>query len=130
MNIEKILNELKFSDRNTQIICSVPHAGLKSRIHTVGQVKENTPGIVLGDREPYLREQTIGTFISELNTFGQRFQENDFLIQSAFELSDEEYELRYYKLTSIKAKAGEIVLLSKESELSELREIHQEPELE
>jgi len=130
MNVESIFNELKFADKNAQMICSVSNVALKSRIYVVGQVQENIPGVVLGDREPYLREQTLGTFIDELRTFGPEFLENDFLIESTHELSEEAYEVRYYKLTHIKIEAREIVLHSEDGELHELREIHQEPECE
>ena len=128
MNIESILNELKFADKNAQMICTVPSAGLKSRIYVVGQVQENVPGVVLGNRDPYLREKTLGTFIDELKTFGPEFLENDFLMESTHKLSEEEYDVCYYKLTHIKVVTGEIVLHSEEGELCELREIHQEPE--
>jgi hypothetical protein len=130
MNIENILNELKFADEDAQMICMIPSAGIKSRIYIVGQVQENIPGVVLGDREPYLREKTLGTFIEELKTFCTDFLHNDFLIESTHELCEKEYEIRYYKLTHIKVDSGEIVLHSKDGELRELREIHQEPEIE
>lgn len=114
MKIEGMLKKLKFADENTQMICSVPSEGLKSRIYVVGQVLENTPGVVLGEREPILREKSVGTFVKELKTFGPRFKENDFLMASTHELSDHEYEVRYYKLSHITVEAGVVVLLSKE----------------
>ena len=130
MNIKNILDKLKFSDDNAQMICVVPNAGLTSRIYVVGQVLENIPGVVLGDREPYLREKTVGTFKEELQTFGAQFDENDFLMEFTHEINVEMYELRYYKLTHIKIEDGEVVLHSEEGELQNLRELHQEPECE
>jgi hypothetical protein len=130
MKIESILNELKSADETAPMICLVPSAGLKSRIYVVGQVQENVPGVVLGDREPYLREKTVGTFINELKTFGSKFVSNDFLMESTHEVNAENYELRYYKLTHIEFEAGEVVLKSNEGELQELREVHQEPDCE
>ena len=94
MNIENILNELKFADEDAQMICTVPSAGIKSRIYVVGQVKENVPGVILGDREPYLREKTLGTFIEELKTFGTDFLHNDFLIESTHELCEQRGPIR------------------------------------
>ena len=130
MKIKNILDELKFIDESAQMICVVPSAGLRSRIYIVGQVLENIPSVVLGDREPHLREKTVGTFKEELNTFGPRFKENDFLMESTHEINEEMYEVRYYKLTHIKNVGGEVVLHSEEGELQELRETYQEPECE
>jgi hypothetical protein len=130
MNIESILDELKFAPEEDQMTCVVPSAGIKSRIGAVGQVKRNMPGVMLGNREPYLREKTVGIFREELATFGSNFDDNDFLMQSTYEINEEIYELRYYKLTHIKVEAKEVVLHSAEGELEELRETHQEPECE
>ncbi|MDW6004427.1 hypothetical protein [Vibrio mangrovi] len=130
MNIENILNELNFADESLPMICSVPSVGLKSRIYIVGQVQENIPGVIIGDREPYLREKTLGVFKDELKTFGPRFLKSDFLMESTHEFNEEEYEVRYYELTHIKIEAGEVVLLSEKDELFELREIHRKPEYE
>ncbi len=130
MKIKNILDELRFADESAQMICIAPSAGLKSRIYVVGQVLENIPGVVLGEREPHLREKTVGTFIEELKTFGVQFEENDFLMESTHEINEETYEVRYYKLTHIKNEDGEVVLHSEDGELQELREIHQEPECE
>ena len=130
MNIESILNELKFADENAQMICVVPSAGISSRIYVVGQVIENMPGVVLGDREPHLREKTVGIFKEELNTFDAQIAENEFLIEYTHEVNKEIYDLRYYKLTHIRVEAGEVVLHSEEDELHELRETHQNPECE
>ena len=130
MKIKNILDELRFADENAQMICVAPSAELKSRIYVVGQVLENIPGVVLGDREPHLREKTVGTFREELKTFGPQFEENDFLMESTHEINEETYEVRYYKLTHIKHEGGEVVLRSEVGELQKLREIHQEPECE
>ena len=130
MNIKNILDELKFADENAQMICVAPSAELRSRIYVVGQVLENIPGVVLGEREPHLREKTVGTFREELKTFGAQFEENDFLMESTHEINEEIYEVRYYKLTHIRHEGGEVVLHSEVGELQELREIHQEPECE
>lgn len=128
MKIRNILNELKLADENAQILCSVPSVGLESRIYIVGQVHTNVPGVTLGDRELHLREKSVGAFISELKTFGSRFQESEFLMESTHDLNEEEYEVRYYKLTHIKISAREVVFHSEEGEVLELREVHREPE--
>lgn len=130
MNINNILDELKYIDDNAQMLCVAPSAGLSSRIYVVGQVLENIPGVVLGDREPFLREKTVGTFKDELRTFGEQFAKNDFLMESTCEINEEVYQFRYYKLTHIKSEGGEVVLHSEEGEIQELREIHQDPECE
>jgi hypothetical protein len=57
MKIKNILDELKFVDENAQMLCVAPSAELRSRIYLVGQVLENIPGVVLGEREPHLREK-------------------------------------------------------------------------
>jgi len=130
MKIGHILNKLKFTEESAKLICSIPEADINSRIYVVGQVKENTPGVTLGNREPHLREKNIGTFVEELKTFGNNFQNNEFLIETLHELNEESYEFRYHKLTHIEIEAGEVVLKSNSGELRELRESHQEPELE
>ncbi len=130
MNIEMIIDELKFIDESAQIRCSVQVAGIESRIYVVGQVQPDTPGVVLGEREPNLRDKNVGTFIKELKAFGDEFQGNDFLFESSYDLNDKSYELRYYKLTHVEVSAGGVVLASTLDELVELREYHQEPELE
>ncbi len=130
MKIENILDELKFADEAAQMICVAPRAGLRSRIYVVGQVLENIPGVVLGDREPHLREKTVGSFLRELKTFGPQFSGSDFLMESTNELNKDTYEVRYYKLTHIKQQDGEVVLHSEGGDLQELRETHQESECE
>ena len=130
MKITQVLDELKFVDESAQIKCSVPKANIESRVNIVGQVKHNTPGVILGEREPYLREKIIGTFIEELKTFGKKFQGNEFLIEVSHDLNAQSYELRYYKLTHVEVKNNEVVLISTSDELLELREFHQEEELE
>ena len=127
MNIKSLLNELRSADDSSQMICTVPSAGLRSRIYGVGQVLENIPGVVLGEREPNLREKTVGSFRDELKTFGNKFEENDFLMEFTNEINEETYEIRYYKLTHVKIEGGKVVLHSETGELQELREIHQEP---
>jgi hypothetical protein len=130
MKIKNILDELKFVDENAQMLCVAPSAELRSRIYLVGQVLENIPGVVLGEREPHLREKTVGTFREELKNFGAQFDENDFLMESTYEINEEIYEIRYYKLTHIRYEGGEVVFHSEVGELQELRKIHQEPECE
>ena len=130
MKIKNILDELRFADESAQMICVAPSADLRSRIYVVGQILENIPGVVLGEREPHLREKTVGTFREELKTFGEQFEESDFLMESTHEINEETYEIRYYKLTHIRNDGGEVVLHSEAGEIQELREIHQEPECE
>ena len=130
MKIKNILDELKFANDAAQMSCVVPSVGLRSRIYVVGQVLENIPGVVLGDREPHLREKTVGTFKKELRTFGARFEESDFHMESTHEINEDIYEIRYYKLTHIKIENNEIALYSETGELHEIRETHQRLEYE
>ncbi len=130
MKIERILNELKFAVESAQITCSIPAATINSRIYVVGQVRENTPGIVLGEREPYLREKNIGSFIKELKSFGEEFQSNEFLIESSREINEETYEVRYYQLTHIEVNAGEVILKSELGELHSFRKLQKVPSFE
>ncbi len=130
MKIKDILNELRFVDETAQMICVAPSVGLRSRIYAVGQVLENIPGVVLGEREPHLREKTVGSFKEELATFAALFWEHDFLIEASHEVNEATYEIRYYKLTHIKNDGNEVVLYSEDGELQQLRETHQEPECE
>ncbi len=92
----------------------------------VGQVLKNIPGVVLGERQPYLHEKTVDIFKQELTIFGPQFHEKDFLIESIQDITDESFESRYYKLTDIKSLRGEVVLHCAEGEILELRVIHQE----
>ncbi len=128
MKIDKMLEELRFVDESTQIKCCIPAANIQSRIYAVGRVQPESAGVVLGDREPELREKTAGTFIKELKSFGADYQCNDFLFEATHELNGESYELRYYQLTHIETVGGELVLNSVLEELIELREHHLEPE--
>lgn len=130
MKINQILDELRFVDRSAQIKCCVPKDEIDSKIYVTGQVQPDIPGVVLGEREPYLREKTIGDFIDELTTFGEEFKNNDFLIEASRDIDDTKYELRYYKLTNIDIHFGEVVLNSELSELVKLRKVYESPELE
>jgi hypothetical protein len=130
MKIKHILEELELADDDAQMICVVPNVRLKSRIYVVGQVLENIPGVVLGNREPHLREKTVGTFKEELCMFSPRFEESDFLFESTHKINERTYEIRFYKLTYIKIENGEVVLYSQAGELEELRETHREAEYE
>jgi hypothetical protein len=130
MKIKHILEKLELADDDAQMICVVPNVRLKSRIYVVGQVLKNIPGVILGNREPHLREKTVGTFKKELCNFGLRFEESDFLFESTHKINERTCEIRFYKLTHIKIENGEVVLYSQSGELEELRETHREPEYE
>jgi hypothetical protein len=130
MKIKQILDEIKFVDRDLPISCSIVTDQVNSNIYVVGKVRLNTPGVVLGNREPYLREKTVGSFITELKTFGESCQHNDFLFQHSVDLSNRSYEFRFYKLTKIILDHKKVLFVSTLGELIELREQHEQPELE
>ncbi len=123
MKIFDIIEQLKDVDESYQLLCILPEIDLKSRIYVVGQLKENIPGIQLAEREPYLREKTLGTFIGELDTFEESFQNNDFLIGFDYQLNKDQYESRYYQLTDIEIIDEQVIFYSNTGELVELREI-------
>lgn len=130
MNIEKILTALQSADDKLAISCAISSVGLRSRIDIVGQVKSDTPGATIGEREPYLREKTVAEFKQELQSFGADYQGNDFLLVLTHELNQAEYELRYFALTQINIAADEVLLLAEKGERVALREHYQEPEIE
>ena len=130
MNIAQIVNELKFVDSSSLIMCKIEKAGIDSRVDVIGQLKTNVPGAVLGEREPYLREKSVGELLEELATFGSNFQSNNFLLQHSYEVDENNYELRYFELSCIEVSEGQLVLVSTDGELQDLREHHEEPELE
>jgi hypothetical protein len=130
MNIAQIVSELKFIESSSLIMCKIEKADLESRVGCIGQLQTHVPGAVLGAREPYLREKNVGVLREELATFGSEFQNNSFLLQYAFEVDDKNYELRYFELSHIEVSEGQPILVSTGEELLELREHHEEPELE
>ncbi|MEH6346703.1 MAG: hypothetical protein V7785_16540 [Bermanella sp.] len=130
MNIAQIVSELKFIESSSLIMCKIEKADLESRVGCIGQLQTHVPGAVLGEREPYLREKNVGVLREELATFGSEFQNNSFLLQYAFEVDDRNYELRYFELSHIEVSEGQPILVSTGEELLELREHHEEPELE
>ena len=66
MKIRELLDALSLADEHAHICCVVSVVDLRSRIYAVGQVAENIPGLVLGQREPFLREKTVGILRNEL----------------------------------------------------------------
>jgi len=130
MNIEQLIKELDIANSADHIMCSIPKEDIHSEIYLVGQVKEDVPGIILGEREPAQGKKDVGSFIKELNTFGSRFHSNDFLLELTHQINNEKYEFRYYKLTDIVVEDNKIIFISNMGELLELREQHEDPELE
>jgi hypothetical protein len=129
MYLNQILEKLNSADNDLPIRCYLAREKVYSNIYVVGQVKPEQPGVVLGDREPYLREKNVGGFIQELKTFGEEFKNNDFLFEFTQELDETHYEIRYFKLSNIVMESGSLVLQSN-LELIDYREVHEEPELE
>jgi hypothetical protein len=129
MYLNQILEELSLVDNDLPIRCYLVNEKVYSNIYVVGQIKPEHPGVVLGDREPHLREKNVGTFVQELETFGEQFENNDFLFEFTQDLDETHYEISYFKLSNIVIESGSLVLQSK-SELNDFREIHEEPELE
>ena len=130
MKIANILENLEQSSGSELVYCSIPFMDVMTEVYVVGQVQTDVPGIVLGEREPYLSHKTILEFIAELRTFGTRFQNSDFVIELAHILNDKEYELRYYRLNHIEIAESSVTLFTENSEVCDFRERYVEPELE
>jgi hypothetical protein len=130
MKITEVLVELKVVDRTLPMKCLITTDDIDSNIYVVGQVRPSFPGVILGDREPHLREKIVGDFTDELKTFGDNFQDNDFLFKLTVDLDDKFYEVRYFKLSSVIVRESEVILESCSGEIIEFRERHEEPEYE
>ncbi|OBT31559.1 hypothetical protein [Vibrio splendidus] len=130
MEIANILESLEQISGSELVYCSIPFMDVMTEVYVVGQVQTDVPGIVLGEREPYLSHKTVSEFIAELRTFGARFQNSDFLIELTHILNDKEYELRYYRLNRIEIAESSVTLFTENSEVYDFRERYVEPELE
>ncbi|MEZ8315931.1 hypothetical protein AB6C44_20200 [Vibrio splendidus] len=129
MYLNKILEELSLVNDDLPIKCYLTSEKLYSNIYVVGQIKPGHPGVVLGDREPHLREKNVGGFVQELKTFGEKFGNNDFLFEFTRDLDETHYEIRYFKLSNIVIDTDSL-LLQLDIELTGYRETHEEPQLE
>ncbi len=130
MKITEILEELKAVDRTLPMKCHITTDDIDSNIYVVGQVRPSFPGVILGDREPHLREKIVGDFTDELKTFGDNFQDKDFLFELTLDLDDKFYEVLYFKLSSVLVGESDVILESCLGEVIEFRERHEEPEYE
>ncbi|NIY94621.1 hypothetical protein [Vibrio diazotrophicus] len=130
MKIANILENLEQLSGSELVYCSIPFMDVLTEVYVVGQVQTDVPGIVLGEREPYLSHKTVLEFITELRTFGARFQNSEFLIELTHILNDKEYELRYYRLNRIEIAESSVTLFTENSEVCDFRERYVEPELE
>ena len=130
MNLSEIVEKLEEVDQSLPVKCILASIGLISNVYVVGQVRPDFPGVILGDREPYLREKVSGDLIQELKTFGDRFQDNDFLLEQTIDIDEKHYEVRYFKLSGVKIDNGALILEATERELVEFREEHEQVETE
>lgn len=128
MKITELLEKLSLVDRNLPVKCRITSDGVGSNICVVGQVRPSFPGVRLGDREPYLREKVAGGFIDELKTFGDEFQDKEFLLESTLESNKGYYEVRYFPLTLVEVAKSEVTLTSCVGELVGFREQHDDCE--
>ena len=130
MILSEIIEKLSGVNENLRVECSLSSIGLTSNVSIVGQVRPDFPGVIIGDREPHLREKVSGDFIKELKTFGDRFQENDFLLEQTIDIDETRYEVRYFKLSDIKLDYEVLLLSASQCEVVEFREEHEQVEAE
>ncbi len=130
MKLTEIIEKLSTVDENLRVKCFLRSIDLTSNVYVVGQVRPGFPGVILGDREPYLREKLSGEFAKELETFGDRHQENDFLLEQTIDIDAKRYEVRYFKLSGIKSDSKFLLLESSQGELVEFREEYEQVETE
>jgi len=130
MNLSEIVEKLEEVDQSLPVKCILASIDLTSNVYVVGQVRPDFPGVILGDREPYLREKVSGDFIKELKTFGESLQDNDFLLEQTIDIDEKHYEVRYFKLSGVKVDNGALILEATQRELVEFREEHDQVETE
>ena len=130
MKLAELIEKLYTVDENLRVKCFLDSIDLTSNVNVVAQVRPSFPGVILGDREPYLREKLSGEFTKELKTFGDRFQENDFLLEQTIDIDEKRYEVRYFKLSGIKLDGKVLLLEASQGELLEFREEHESVEAE
>ena len=130
MILSEIIEKLSGVDENLRVECSLNSVGITSNVYVVGQVRPGFPGVILGDREPHLREKISGDFIKEVKTFGDRFQENDFLLEQTIDIDETRYEIRYFKLSDVKLDSEVLLLNASQGEVVEFREEHEQVETE
>jgi len=117
MNLSEIVEKLEEVDQSLPVKCILASIDLTSNVYVVGQVRPDFPGVILGDREPYLREKVSGDFIKELKTFGESLQDNDFLLEQTIDIDEKHYEVRYFKLSGVKVDNGALILEATQREL-------------
>ncbi|MFK3865230.1 hypothetical protein [Pseudoalteromonas rhizosphaerae] len=130
MILSEIIEKLVGVDETLRVNCSISSMGLISNVYVVGQVRPDYPGVVLGDREPHLREKIAGEFVKKLKTFGERFQENEFLLEQTIDIDKTKYEVRYFKLSDVKLESKALLLNASQGEVVEFREEHDQVESE
>ena len=128
MKLAEIIEILSGVNKHLRVRCFLDSVGLASNVYVVGQVRPDFPGVVLGDREPHLREKVSGEFAKELKIFSERFQENDFLLEQTIDIDEQRYEVRYFKLTGVKVENEALLLESEQAELVGFREEHSQVE--
>ncbi|WP_203142911.1 hypothetical protein [Marinobacter mangrovi] len=130
MKLSEVITALGSAPADSDVSCRITNLSRVSRIYVVGQVRPDIPGAILGDREPELREKRVGDLVDELGRFGDNFANADFLLKQAQEISDTAYELRYFAVTGVSVEPNCVFLVASGSELLDLREEHEEPNLE
>ncbi|MBE0377566.1 hypothetical protein [Pseudoalteromonas prydzensis] len=130
MTLSDIIKILSTAEGDPYLSCHIDELNFTSNIYVVGQVKPNTPGAVLGDREAHHREKQSISFIGELNSFGDNFHDQDFLLEHTYQVDELSYELRYFLVEDIDINSEKAVLVARSGELLSLREQHDEPEFE
>jgi len=130
MKIQEILGTFSKSISSFPVKCIVKDIEAELSIELVGQIQPNHPGVVLGDEPLFEFEKIVGTLVDELNTFGKRFDNNNFLMQLHSEINEKEYELHYFKLDRIELLSSKVLLISESDEMIELKERLEYPEYE
>ncbi|GAB5408604.1 MAG: hypothetical protein BalsKO_09690 [Balneolaceae bacterium] len=130
MKIQEIIGTFSKSISSLPVKCFVKEIEAELSIELVGQVQPNHPGVVLGDEPLFEFEKTVCMLVEELNTFGNRFDSNNFLMQFHSEINEKEYELHYFKLDRIELVSSKVLLISESEEMIELKERLEYPEYE
>lgn len=130
MKLSEIIEKLSVIDGGLQVKCLIDSVKLESNVYVVGQVQPDFPGVSIGDREPHLREKLSDSFVRELKTFGDRFQNNDFILKQRIGVNDVTYETRCFRLSTITWNEKYLFLKSLSGEIIEFRERHEHPECE
>ncbi|MFY0685435.1 MAG: hypothetical protein JXR20_12865 [Balneola sp.] len=130
MKIQEIIDFFSAADPSIPLKCFIKEKKVELSIELVGQIQPNHPGVVLGDTPLFNSEKTLGTFLEELKTFGERFYNNNFLFQFHSQINEKEYELHYFKLDRIEVLSSKVLLISETKEMIKLKERLEYPEYE